>query len=154
MNTFLASDESGWDVLREQLAELRREGVDMFERIEVVEQELQRLESEGRRVGRVLTNWEDMQQMLLELFRRDQVGFGYVRVFAEMLHQIARERQHASSAVVGETNGAAKLTESAVRDIRRRRQEGETTRSLAAEYGVADGTVKDAARRRTWRHLP
>lgn len=53
----------------------------------------------------------------------------------------------------GEKHGEAKLTEDAVREIRRRRAEGEILRVLAAEFGVSDGLVRAVVYRRAWRHV-
>lgn len=53
----------------------------------------------------------------------------------------------------GERHGQAKLTESAVREIRQRRGSGELLRVLASEYGVSPVTISDIARRKRWAHL-
>lgn len=48
----------------------------------------------------------------------------------------------------------AKLTEQAVTEIRRRCADGETQRSLAAEYGVSFQAVSLAVKGSTWKHVP
>lgn len=48
----------------------------------------------------------------------------------------------------------AKLTAGAVAACRVRSAAGEGTVTLAAEFGVAVGTMRDALQRRTWRHVP
>lgn len=61
----------------------------------------------------------------------------------------------------GERNGFSRLTEEAVRDIRRRLTPGSngrvTTnnsgRALAREYGVSEKTIRDAAYGRQWKHV-
>lgn len=53
----------------------------------------------------------------------------------------------------GELSNSAKLTEAAVRDIRRRVAAGETCVALAEEYGVTNACVSHAATGRTWSHL-
>lgn len=53
----------------------------------------------------------------------------------------------------GERHHQAVLTEVDVRCIRAAWGEGETQRSLAARYGVANGTIADVVYRRTWAHL-
>lgn len=45
------------------------------------------------------------------------------------------------------------LTDDAVRQCRLRYANGETFRQLAGRYGVAQGTVMDAVRGRTWKHV-
>lgn len=55
---------------------------------------------------------------------------------------------------VGEAAGNAKLTDQAVRDIRRRYAEGGVSQQqLADEYGVNQTKISDVVRRRTWRHV-
>jgi hypothetical protein len=54
----------------------------------------------------------------------------------------------------GERSGHAKLTKDAVREIRAKYAAGGTSHArLAAEYGVAAGTIQDVLERRTWRHV-
>jgi hypothetical protein len=53
----------------------------------------------------------------------------------------------------GERNPRAKLTESQVRDIRRRRAEGESVTLLARRYEVCERAVYLICRRETWRDL-
>jgi hypothetical protein len=48
----------------------------------------------------------------------------------------------------------AKLTEAAVRDIRKRRVLGESGHALAREYGITFRTLYSAANGETWRHVP
>lgn len=55
--------------------------------------------------------------------------------------------------VQGEIQGSAKLTDNAVREIRRRRQAGESLKSLAKSYGVCQSTVSAAARGALWKHV-
>jgi hypothetical protein len=54
---------------------------------------------------------------------------------------------------VGEKQGRAKLTEAAVRDIRRRTAAGTTFRRLAQEYRVSARLVSYVARHMLWRHV-
>lgn len=53
----------------------------------------------------------------------------------------------------GEAKGGAKLTDDAVRKARKLREEGHTIRSLAERFGVHEGTMAQACRRDTWRHV-
>ena len=54
----------------------------------------------------------------------------------------------------GERNINAKLTEAAVRDIRRRYAEGGISQqTLADEYGVGQTKISAVVRRQTWRHV-
>ena len=54
----------------------------------------------------------------------------------------------------GSRHGAAKLTEDAVREIRRRFfEKGHTFESLAAEFGVSPQTIGLAIHRKTWAHV-
>jgi hypothetical protein len=50
----------------------------------------------------------------------------------------------------GERNGRAKLTEAAVREIRRRR---EPIKAQAARYDVSVHTIEKVRNRETWRHV-
>lgn len=53
----------------------------------------------------------------------------------------------------GESAGQAKLTESAVLDIRARVAAGETQHALAREYGVSQVAVCFIVKRKTWKHV-
>lgn len=54
----------------------------------------------------------------------------------------------------GARNGQAKLTESDVIEARRRVAAGEQIKSVAADFNVRAGRVRDAVRGKKWRHLP
>ena len=54
---------------------------------------------------------------------------------------------------LGIRNGAAKLDDSTVRQIRARWTAGETKKSLAREFGVTDRTVRLVVDRVTWQHV-
>ncbi len=54
---------------------------------------------------------------------------------------------------VGERSGAAKLTEEAVRDIRRRSSSGERKCDLAVEFAVSKATVTLVTQRKVWTHV-
>ena len=56
-------------------------------------------------------------------------------------------------APVGERSGSAKLTEADVREIRRRVNDGELQRVVAAQFGITQPNVGYIARRETWRHV-
>ncbi len=53
----------------------------------------------------------------------------------------------------GEHSGAAKLTDQAVKDIRRRSSSGERKCDLAVEFGVSKATVTLVTQRRAWAHV-
>jgi len=53
----------------------------------------------------------------------------------------------------GEDNPRARLTESSVRDIRRRHAAGETIRRLAREFDLAKKTISLVINRKTWKHV-
>jgi hypothetical protein len=53
----------------------------------------------------------------------------------------------------GEGNAAAKLTEDAVRAIRRDAARGMTIRELCAREGVGGTTIRDIIRRKTWKYV-
>jgi hypothetical protein len=71
----------------------------------------------------------------------------------------AKENTHHAWTVLGhdgrgENQGQAKLTEQAVRDMRRRYRPGIVTYGqLASEYGVTITTVKSAIDRKNWAHV-
>ena len=54
----------------------------------------------------------------------------------------------------GERSGQAKLTEDAVREIRKIWGAGGSTIALARRFGVSPGTIVSAAVRRSWSHVP
>jgi hypothetical protein len=63
-------------------------------------------------------------------------------------------QKHPELACRGEDSPRARLTEEAVRDIRRRcGRGGATQRSLGAEYGVHPTTIGQAVRGQTWKHV-
>lgn len=53
----------------------------------------------------------------------------------------------------GQDNPNARLTDAAVRDIRRRCAAGESQRSLAREYGVDQTLISLVVLRKAWRHI-
>lgn len=53
----------------------------------------------------------------------------------------------------GEKHKFAKLNEEIVRDIRMRMNEGESSRRIAASYGIAHSTVQRIFQRKAWRHV-
>lgn len=53
----------------------------------------------------------------------------------------------------GEHHCRAKLTDTAIRDIRRRRAGGTPASVLAAEYNVGSSTIRRIARRAIWTHV-
>lgn len=63
-----------------------------------------------------------------------------------------RDRTLADRTKRGEAQGHAKLTESAVLDIRKKWPR-ETQRKLAAEYGVSASTIHKITTRQTWTHI-
>jgi len=56
-------------------------------------------------------------------------------------------------AIKGEQHGGAKLTEAQVREIRQRRANGETLKSLGEHYGVALSLIGKIAQRKNWKHV-
>lgn len=65
-----------------------------------------------------------------------------------------RNRPKKGQAAKGEANGNAKLTESQVREIRKRYAGGGVTyRVLAKEYGIAWFTAASIIKRRNWKHV-
>lgn len=54
----------------------------------------------------------------------------------------------------GERHAMSKLNENQVLEIRRRKKCGESTRSLAIEFGIAKVTAEFIISRRLWKHLP
>lgn len=55
---------------------------------------------------------------------------------------------------IGDSHPQAKLTEVAIRDIRRRIGRGEMQREIAAFYGVAPSRITNIKKRREWSHVP
>lgn len=53
----------------------------------------------------------------------------------------------------GEKQGNAKLTEHAVREIRARRENGETLAEIASDHRVSIPTIWNVCERKTWAHV-
>jgi hypothetical protein len=53
----------------------------------------------------------------------------------------------------GQQNGKSRLTDSQVVDIKRRILSGESSASIALDYGVVGGTIDHIKQGRTWRHI-
>lgn len=66
---------------------------------------------------------------------------------------MARKGRKAIVSLPGERHPGSKLTDDAVREIRRRRSLGETTRRLGAEFGVSGPLISYIANRKAWRHV-
>lgn len=60
---------------------------------------------------------------------------------------------HPERVLRGEQAGSSKLRATQVREIRRRRQNGETLQSLAKEFGVHHATISRIDQGKTWKHL-
>lgn len=79
-------------------------------------------------------------------FRPDHLFVGTAR-------DNSHDAMHKGRLPIGERHGRAKLTEAAVRELRRLHSEGHTLQSLADRYGVCLYTAAAAARRETWKHV-
>lgn len=66
----------------------------------------------------------------------------------------AQDRDRHGRTAMGEGIGTAVLTDSAVLAIRQQLARGCRGHDLAEQHGVSYSTIRDIARRRTWRHLP
>lgn len=55
--------------------------------------------------------------------------------------------------IKGERSWNAKLTDDAVRDIRRRCAAGEEQRAIAAEYGISESTLSQIKNGQSWKHV-
>jgi hypothetical protein len=66
----------------------------------------------------------------------------------------ARDRDEKGRVARGESHGKVKLTENDVIAIRARKRCGERAASLAIEYGVTEGTIRNITGRHTWKHIP
>lgn len=64
-----------------------------------------------------------------------------------------RDKMNKGREAKGDTHGKSKLTEAAVRAIKRQLQLGEWPIRLAAQHGVSRDTIGNIARGRTWRHI-
>lgn len=53
----------------------------------------------------------------------------------------------------GRLHGNAKLTDSDVREIRKRRNNGEPRKEIAARFGITDVNVGFISKRKTWKHV-
>lgn len=54
---------------------------------------------------------------------------------------------------IGAINGAAKLDDAKVAEIRRRVRDGEAQKALCAEFGIDSSTMSVMVNRKTWRHV-
>ena len=72
-----------------------------------------------------------------------------------ILHDLERREHALRHGLIrrGEDNPRARLTESSVRDIRRRHAAGETIRRLAREFDLAEKTISLVVNRGTWKHV-
>lgn len=64
-----------------------------------------------------------------------------------------RKRRHGRERVHGSAHHKAKLTESDVQEIRRKRADGAALGPLASEYGVSKGLIWQIVSRRIWTHV-
>lgn len=64
------------------------------------------------------------------------------------------DRKRDGTYPIGEKNSRRRLTDEAVRDIRRRYAQGELQRQIAASFGVSRPVISQIVRRKTWRHIP
>ena len=53
----------------------------------------------------------------------------------------------------GERHGQSKLTKQDVREMRQKRAQGRTIKSLSEEYGISYGGARDAISGKNWKHL-
>ncbi len=65
-----------------------------------------------------------------------------------------RDRDQKGRTPLGESRYNARLTEAAVRDIRRAPRDRKSLSPLAAKYGVSYSVVASVAYGRTWAHVP
>ncbi len=63
------------------------------------------------------------------------------------------DRSRHRTAAMGERHGRSKLTERQAVEIRRRREGGESTKSLGAEFMVSPMQVRNIANRTSWSHV-
>ncbi len=64
-----------------------------------------------------------------------------------------RDAAHRGRTARGEKNGAAKLNEARVKEIRQRFVGGESQGKLAREFGVTQPLVSDIVNRKMWKHV-
>jgi len=64
-----------------------------------------------------------------------------------------KDRTRRGRSARGETNGCARLTETAVIEIRWLSSQGSSGRAIAQQFGVALYTVQKIINRKTWRHV-
>ena len=64
-----------------------------------------------------------------------------------------RDRKGRTNRPQGEKHPQAKLTDTAIRSIRRRSLKGETYKSIADSFGMHPATISEIARKKTWRHI-
>jgi hypothetical protein len=72
---------------------------------------------------------------------------------SENLMDMVRHGRAGRGGVTGARNGSAKLTESDVREIRRRAMAHETQRSIAGSFGVSQSAVNLIIQLRRWGHI-
>jgi len=78
----------------------------------------------------------------------------FLGTHAENMRDSEAKGRNSHRAQKGQEKPQAKLTEEAVRDIRRRVAAGENGRIIAEDHGVSRATVSEIARRKKWRHVP
>lgn len=99
------------------------------------------------------------QQAIADRFGMSREGTGTILRGERWAHipfdpTVARQIASANKGKPGEQHGTARLTESQVRDIRRRHAIGGVLlRQLAEEFGVTIASVSSIVRRQTWKHV-
>lgn len=136
-----------------QVEELRRMASVLQERFALAEQDSLRLAREAEQNDGRAEKLMAAQDALAELHERNPAAFAQAVAFVGILLRVTEETERPSSVVLGERNGASKLTEAAVLSIRRRHPKGESMEALAREYGVCRGTIKDVVKHRTWKEI-
>lgn len=98
----------------------------------------------------------DNKREAVERRRMSQGGDHWMRKYPERVLRGKDHpwRRHPEKIPVGEATSGARLTDSAVLEIRRLWGSGASSVVLADRFGVSAATIADAATGRCWKHLP
>jgi hypothetical protein len=77
----------------------------------------------------------------------------YIGNYSDNMNDMWRRNRHARSVNVGSNNAKARLSEDAVREIRKRYSEGALQRELADDFGVGQQSISRLVNRVSWRSV-
>lgn len=108
-------------------------------------------ESDVRRIFSLYNDGVD-QQEIAKMFGVNHISVCKILAGKAWRH-LGAMRTRRGPNFTGGKNPRAIVDESAVREMRRRNEDGETFASLAREFGLSHGGASRICRRQTWKHI-